>query len=76
MSNNLEVDYNGDSRFFTADSAVTVSDLAANPSVTLDYQGSSEGLGQRPFFLAGEGRATIIRDKSMFAEHWTKGLEH
>lgn len=54
MSNNREVDYDGDSWFFTADSAVTVSDLAENPSVTLNYQGSSGGLGQRPFFLAVE----------------------
>ena len=32
-------------------------------------------LGLRPFFLAIEGRAALIRDKGQFAEHWTKGLD-
>lgn len=75
MSNNREVDYDGDSWFFTDDSTLMVSDISTDPSVMLSYQGSSGILGQRPFFLAVEGRASIIRDKSKFAEHWTKGLE-
>ncbi len=75
MSNNREVDYDGDAWFFTEDTTRMVADIAADPAVTLTYQGSSGLLGMRPFFLAVEGRASLIRDKGQFAEHWTKGLE-
>lgn len=75
MSNNREVDYSGDSWFFTDETALMVSDIEADLSVNLAYQGKSGLLGMRPFFLAVEGRAALIRDKSRFAEHWTKGLE-
>ena len=75
MSNNREVDYDGDSWFFTEESALMVSDIEADPRVNLSYQGKSGLLGLRPFFLAVEGRATLIRDKAQFAKHWTKGLE-
>lgn len=75
MSNNREVDYDGDSWFFTCDDSRTVADIADDPRVGLSFQGSSGIIGQRPFFLAIEGRATLIRDKERFAEHWTKGLD-
>jgi general stress protein 26 len=29
----------------------------------------------RPFFIAIEGQAELIRDKGAFAMHWTKGLD-
>lgn len=75
MSNNREVDYDGDSWFFTCDDSRMVDDIAAEPKVGLSFQGSSGIIGQRPFFLAIEGRATLIRDKNAFAAHWTKGLD-
>ena len=75
MSNNREVDYDGDSWFFTCDDSRMVDDIAAEPKVGLSFQGSSGIIGQRPFFLAIEGRAALIRDKSQFAAHWTKGLD-
>lgn len=75
MSNNREVDYDGDAWFFTEESALMVRDIAADPRVNLSYQGKSGLLGMRPFFLAVEGRADLIRDKAQFAAHWTKGLE-
>jgi general stress protein 26 len=52
MSNNGEVDYDGDSYFFTYDQARTVADIAV------------------------QGNAELIRDKAMFAAHWTAGLDH
>ena len=75
MSNNREVDCDGDSWFFTCDDTRMVEEIAANPQVGLAYQGKAGMLGLRPFFLAVEGRATLIRDKGQFAEHWTKGLD-
>lgn len=75
MSNNREVDYDGDAFFFTDETALMVADIAADPKVNLSYQGKSGLLGLRPFFLAVEGQAALVRDKQQFAAHWTKGLE-
>lgn len=75
MSNNRQVDYDGDSYFFTCDETGTVTDIEGDPQVGLAYQAKSGMLGMRPFFLTIEGRAELIRDKSRFAEHWTKDLD-
>ncbi len=75
MSNNRDVEYDGDAWFFADDSTIMVADIAADPNVSLSYQGSSGILGQRPFFVAVEGKALLVRDKAAFAEHWTKDLE-
>jgi general stress protein 26 len=75
MSNNGEVDYDGDSWFFTTEDTLMVSDIAADPQVGLSFQGKSGILGQRPFFLAVEGVADLVRDKSAFAAHWSSDLE-
>ena len=75
MSNNREVDYDGDSFFFTCDEAGTVADIEDDPQVGLGYQAKSGLLGVRPFFLTIEGRAELIRDKAQFAERWTKDLD-
>ena len=75
MSNNREVDYDGDAWFFADEGARMIADIQADPAIGLAYQGTSGILGQRPFFLAVEARADLIRDKARFAEHWTDGLE-
>ena len=75
MSNNREVDFDGDAWFFTCDDTRTVADIVRDPQVGLGYQGKAGALGLRPFFVAVEGRAELIRDKAHFAEHWTKGLD-
>ena len=75
MSNNRQVDYDGDSYFFTCDETGTVADIEGDPQVGLAYQAKSGMLGMRPFFLTIEGRAELIRDKASFEEHWTKDLD-
>ncbi len=75
MSNNREVEFDGDAYFFTCDETRTVADVARDPQVGLAYQAKSGMLGLRPFFLTVEGRAEIIKDKGQFAEHWTKDLD-
>ncbi len=75
MSNNRQVDFDGDSWFFTCDETGTVADIESNPQVGLSYQAKSGMLGLRPFFLTIQGRAELVRDKSRFAEHWTKDLD-
>ena len=74
MSNNREVEFDGDSYFFTCDDARTVSDIQRDPNVGLAYQAKSGMLGLKPFFLTVEGRASLIKDKARFAEHWRKDL--
>jgi general stress protein 26 len=75
MSNNRDVDYDGDSWFFTCDDTRMVADIARDPNVGLTLQGKAGMLGLRPFFVAVEGKAELIRDKAAFADHWTKDLE-
>lgn len=75
MSNNRDVDYDGDSWFFTTEDSRMVSDIAADPTVGLTFQGKAGMLGLRPFFVALEGRADLIRDRAQFEQHWTKDLE-
>ena len=75
MSNNGEVEFDGDSYYFSWDSARTVSDIAGDPNVALSFQGSAGLLGKPPLFVAVEGKADIVRDKAAFADHWTSGLE-
>ena len=75
MSNNRQVDFDGDSYFFTLDSTRTVGDVRRDPQVGLSYQGKSGALGMKPFYITLEGRAELIQDKAQFAEHWTKDLD-
>jgi len=75
MSNNRQVDFDGDSWFFTCDETRTVADIEGDPRVGLAYQSKSGMLGMRPFFLTVEGQAELIRDKGQFAAHWTKDLD-
>ncbi len=76
MSNNGEVEYGGDSFFFTLDSHEIVTDIEVNPNVGLSMQGQKGLMGKPPFFLAIEGKAELIRDKARFETHWTSGLNH
>lgn len=75
MSNNRQVDYDGDSYFFAYDDALMIADIQADPRVGLTFQGKSGLLGMRPFFIAVEGRARLVHDAGRFAEHWTKDLD-
>ncbi|MFZ6762571.1 MULTISPECIES: pyridoxamine 5'-phosphate oxidase family protein [Acetobacterales] len=75
MSNNGDVEYEGDSYFFTLETTHTVEDIERDPKVALSFTGSKGMLGQRPLFIAVEGKAELIRDKGAFEAHWTKELD-
>ncbi|MEQ3643406.1 MAG: pyridoxamine 5'-phosphate oxidase family protein [Paracoccus sp. (in: a-proteobacteria)] len=75
MSNNSDVEWDGDSYYFTYDDTRTVSDIERDPHVALSFQGRAGILGAPPLFVAVEGEAGIIRDKATFADHWTSELE-
>ncbi len=78
MSNNREVDFEGDAWFFTYEDRQMVADIARDPKVGLTYLGSaglSGILGAPGQFIHVEGEARIVRDKAEFARHWDTSLE-
>ena len=75
MSNNREVDYDGDSWFFADENTRMIDEIERDPNVSLTYQGNSGIFGMRPLFIAIEGRASLVRDRDQFKAHWTSGLE-
>ncbi|HSI40959.1 MAG TPA: pyridoxamine 5'-phosphate oxidase family protein [Xanthobacteraceae bacterium] len=76
MSNNGDVEFDGDSYFFTNEHTHTVRDIEHDASVALSYQGKAGLFGSPPLFIAVEGTAELIRDKAAFTEHWAPGLDH
>ncbi|WP_410216441.1 pyridoxamine 5'-phosphate oxidase family protein [Paracoccus sp. (in: a-proteobacteria)] len=75
MSNNSEVEWEGDSYYFTYEDTRTVSDIERDRHVALSFQGRGGILGQPPLFVAVEGEASIIRDKAAFADHWSSDID-
>ena len=75
MSNNGDVDYDGDSWFFAMDDTTAVTDIVRDPQVGLSLQGAKSLLGKPGISIAIEGKAELIRDKAVFEAHWVKDLE-
>ena len=76
MSNNRDVDYDGDSFFFTYEEARTVADIERDRKVGLAFQGKAGLLGKPPLFISVEGSAELIRDKAQFEAHWNSDLDY
>lgn len=75
MSNHAEVDYDGDSYYFSYEDTRTCDDIKADPKVALAFQANTSLLGKPGLMIAVEGRAELIRDKAMFEKHWTKDID-
>lgn len=75
MSTNGDVEYDGDSWFFTLDSTDMVGEIQRDPKVALSFTGSKSLLGKPPLFVAVQGRAQLIRDKAVLLQHWVPDLE-
>ena len=75
MSNNGDVDYDGDSWFFSYDDTRKVREIAAHAEVTLTFTEPPSLLGKPGIFLAIHGTASLIRDKAQFEAHWVKDLD-
>jgi len=74
MSNNRQVDFDGDSYYFTWENCRMVDDIKSNPKVGLSLQGTPSSEGAPGIFISVEGKAIIIRDKAVFKKHWTDEL--
>lgn len=75
MSNNGDVEYDGDSWFFSYDETSKVAEIEAIDDVLLTFTAPPSLLGKPSIFIAVQGNASIIRDKAAFEEHWTSGLK-
>lgn len=75
MSNNRDVEFDGDSWFFAYDDARFVQDVQANDQVGLTFAGDKSLLGKPGIFIAIEGVGELIRDKARFEEHWNSNLD-
>ncbi|RYD58450.1 MAG: pyridoxamine 5'-phosphate oxidase [Sphingobacteriales bacterium] len=68
MSNNGEVEYDGDSWFFTYEDTHKVKQIEADPKVSLIFQ------TPKAMFIECYGHASIIRQRSMMEEKWMDEL--
>ena len=75
MSNNREVEYKGDSYFFTKEEFSCVQDIKMNSQVNLAYVGHHSIINRSSIYISLEGKADLIRDKAEFKKHWVKDLE-
>jgi general stress protein 26 len=75
MSNNGEVEYDGDSFFFTNESSRMVAEIAHEEQVGLTFTSTQVAARESSWFIAIEGVAELIRDKAAFAAHWTRDLD-
>ncbi len=75
MSNNGDVDYDGDSYYFAWEESRMVREIERSPQVGLNFQASRGLLGKPPMFIAVQGEAEIVRNKAAFADHWAPSLD-
>ncbi len=75
MSNNGDVKFTGESYFFTYEDTHTVEDIERDENVGLAYQGAAKLFISSKFYVFVEGKASLIRDKASFQEHWTPELD-
>ena len=69
MSNNGDVEYDGNSWFFTYEKSRTVQDILENKQVNLSFA------GPKGLYISVAGQAKIIRSKTLMAEHWLPELK-
>jgi general stress protein 26 len=75
MSNNRDVEYDGDSWFFSLEENPVISDIEADPKVALTVQGNKGVLGKPGIFISIEGDAELIREKAALEAHWTDDMK-
>ena len=70
MSNNGNVEYDGDSWFFSYRDTPKVEEIEADPAVELAYVATEKGT-----WVSIEGKAEIVEDDAKKKELWEKSLE-
>jgi general stress protein 26 len=75
MSNNGDVEYDGDSWFFSFEHTRKVAAIGTDPRVSLSLSAPPSLLGKPGIFVVIDGQATVIRDKAVLEKHWVADLE-
>lgn len=75
MSNNRDVEFDGDCWFLAYDDARFIQDVQANDQVGLTFAGDKSLLGKPGIFIGIEGKASLMRDRAAFEEHWVDDME-
>lgn len=68
MSNNGDVEYDGNSYFYSYEEAEVIKELKENDNLNLSFQGDDE------FYIAISGESKLITDKKILKEHWVPSL--
>jgi general stress protein 26 len=69
MSNNGEVEYEGDSYFFTWEDSTKVKNIQEHPMASLAFQGNDM------LFIHVNGEASLIHQRARMEPYWNKELE-
>ena len=79
MSSNGDVEYAGQSYFFSYEDSRKIRDIRADARVGLSFQGSGGvmGLVGKPgTMIHVQGHAQLIDDRAAFADHWVPDLNY
>ncbi len=74
MSNNGDVEFDGDCFFFAFENSHVVEDIKRDPQIGLTFVGDKDPKQKSQTFIAIEARATLIYDKSQFQRHWHEDI--
>lgn len=74
MSNNKDVEYEGDSYFFANGDTDVVREIATQPGVNLAYIDQPAIFGTS-LYISVSGNADLVRDRAQMKDHWTKDLD-
>ena len=75
MSNNGDVEYDGDTWFFSYEDSRKITEIDAIDTVSLTFTAPPSLLGKPGIFIAVQGAASLVRDKATFQDHWVPDLE-
>lgn len=75
MSNNGDVEYDGDSWFFSYEDSKKITEIENISDILLTFTAPPSLLGKPGIFIAVDGAASLVRGKAAFKEHWVSGLE-
>ena len=69
MSNNGDVEYDGNSYFFTYEQSEVVNELNKNDNINLSFTGKDQ------LYISITGKAALLIDKKVLKEHWLDELK-
>ena len=75
MSNNRDVEYDGNSYFFTMKKQAVAKELAKDNNVNLAFVGHHSIINRKSVYISVIGKAKLIDDKATMKKHWNKDLE-